>query len=88
MWYLCPIYAPAPRSFFVFNQRLVCVVRATAEKAGEECWPAFSVDSSEVERDRKKIGYKKGLKFHIIRTPIWLSTDPAWPAPIDAAEDV
>jgi flavin-dependent dehydrogenase len=60
VWYLCPVYAPAPRSFFVFNQRLVCVVRAAAEKAGEECWPVFSADGSEIERDGKKIGYKKG----------------------------
>jgi len=85
---LRPVYAPAARSFFVSYQRIVCLVRAVAEKAVEEHRSAFSTDDSEVERRWKKDWLKKGLKFHIKRAPVWLPADPARPAPVDAAEDV
>jgi len=48
----------------------------------------FSTDYSEVERRWKKDWLKEGVKFHIKGAPVWLSADPARPAPIDATEDV
>jgi hypothetical protein len=73
---IVPVYAPAPRSFFVFSQRLVCVVRAADEKAGEKCRSVFANNDSEVERGWKKDWLKKGVEI-----PHKIHTSPAFRKP-------